>query len=220
MGRHPAGVFRKHCFAVVDRRAQRAELLFVFRLHLVLIAAVVQIIGKPADFQTEFLKFLYGKIKQRPVVRLEEQMPSDTQQLQVQPQEIPVGQAPFRLFFLGPGIAEIQVQGFDFPRLEPVFHIRGVRVQDHQIVQPGFHRFLRRVIGNVKLGLDPDKRLFRVQGRHARDKAAFAAADFQTDFPAREPFLPAAFKPFYLFPVEKACFNHFGHGFFYPGFLS
>ena len=116
MGRHPAGVFRKHCFAVVDRRAQRAELLFVFRLHLVLIAAVVQIIGKPADFQTEFLKFLYGKIKQRPVVRLEEQMPSDTQQLQVQPQEIPVGQAPFRLFFLGPGIAEIQVQGFNLPR--------------------------------------------------------------------------------------------------------
>ena len=62
-GFYPAGIFREHRLAVVDRRPQRAEFPFVFRLHLVQVPAVMQIIGKRPYLHAEFLKLLYGEIK-------------------------------------------------------------------------------------------------------------------------------------------------------------
>ena len=180
----------------------------------------MQIIGKLPYLDAEFLKFFYGKIKQLPIVRLKKQLTAHTHQFQVQAQKIAVGQASFCLFGLGPGVAEVQVQGPDFPRGEPVFHTSRVAINDYHIIKTFGHCLLGRIIGNVKLGFNADKSFFRMQRGHSRNKTAFAAANLQTDLSARKAFLPAAFKAFNLFPVQKACPDHFGHRFFDPGLFS
>jgi len=108
-GFDPAGVFREHSFTIVNRRAQGTELFLVFRLHFIEIPAMVQIIGKHPYLHAEFFKFFHGKIKQSPVICLKEQVTTHTKKFQVQPQKITVGQAPFRLLGLGPGVAEVQI---------------------------------------------------------------------------------------------------------------
>ena len=93
-------------------------------------------------------------------------------------QEGPVGQPPFGMPGLGPGIAEIQENLIHFPGVEPLQQMGRIGMDDPDIGDFGLSQLLHGVIAHFPLGLHAQISDFRMELAHGSQELALAAADF------------------------------------------
>ena len=96
----------------------------------------MEVPGHLGESEAELRDLLHGKLKQGRVVRFEMDLSARPQDLSVQLEKIPVGQAALGVPFGGPGVAEVNIDAVHLAGLEEGGKLIGVGVHEKDVVQP------------------------------------------------------------------------------------
>ena len=158
------------------------ELCLVIR-HNAHGAVFVEVPGHLREFEAELGDLLHRELEQGLVVGLEVDLAAFLQNLPVELQKVPVGQAAFGVALAGPGIAEVDVDPVHFAGGEEVGQLVGVGVHEEHIVQPLPDTPLHGHHHGVRHHFHGDEEHIRLCRRGPCGKAALSAAQLHPQFP-------------------------------------